>query len=291
MNNIRLIPFSLLLVLLFFGCQKDGDGVSNPETPDTGMTLVWSDEFDNDGSTYISGTNNAIDATKWFHQTKLPNGSSWYNGEVQHYTNRTANTYVSDGTLKIVAKRESFTDQGRTKEFTSARLNSKFAFTYGTVEIRAKLPTGVGTWTAIWMLGKNISEPGAYWQQEGYGTTSWPACGEIDIMEHWGKNQNYVQSALHTPSSHGATVNHDGRRISTVSSEFHVYKLEWTAQKMTFSVDDYVHYIYNPSAKNASTWPFNSEQYVLLNIAIEGGTNPASFVDTAMEIDYIRIYQ
>ncbi len=248
-------------------------------------TLVWSDEFNDSGA-----GNNPVDDSKWFHQTILPNGWGWYNDEQQHYTNRIDNSYVSDGTLKIVAKNETFTDQGKTKDYTSARLNSKFAFTYGVVEIRAKLPTGVGTWPAIWTLGKNINESGAYWQQQGHGSVSWPACGEIDIMEHWGSNQNFIQSAMHTPSSNGNTFNKGGRTISTVSSEFHVYKLEWTAEKMIFSVDDIEHYIYNPSVKDASTWPFNSDQYLLLNIAIQESIAP-SFTSSAMEIDYIRVYQ
>ena len=94
-----------------------------------GYQLVWSDEFD---------TNGAIDSSKWFHQTQLPNGGSWYNGEIQHYTNRVANSFVENGQLKIVAKKEAFTAQGFTKQYTSARLNSKFAFKYGKVEIRAK---------------------------------------------------------------------------------------------------------------------------------------------------------
>ncbi len=246
-----------------------------------GLNLVWSDEFDGDG---------AINSNKWFHQTQLPAGGNWYNGEVQHYTNRIENSYVSDGTLKIVAKKESFTDQGYTKQYTSARLNSKFAFTYGRVEVRAKLPTGVGTWPAIWMLGKNISEPGAYWQTEGYGTTGWPACGEIDIMEHWGNNQNYVQSAMHTPSSYGGTINHGGQTISTVSSQFHTYTLEWSPEKMVFSVDDIEHYTYNPTTKDSSTWPFDADQYMLLNIAIQPSIE-ASFVQSSMEIDYVRVYQ
>ena len=252
--------------------------------------LVWSDEFDDDGTTYMSGVDNPIDDSKWFHQTKLPNGWGWYNNELQHYTNRIENSYVSDGTLKIVAKKEVFSDQGHTKDYTSARLNSKFAFTYGVVEIRAKLPTGSGTWPAIWTLGKNINENGAYWQQQGHGSVSWPACGEIDIMEHWGSNQNFIQSAMHTPSSHSATVNHGGRTISTVSSQFHVYKLEWTAEKMIFSVDDIEHYTYNPTVKNDDTWPFDSDQYILLNIAIESVIE-SSFTSSAMEIDYIRVYQ
>lgn len=243
--------------------------------------LIWSDEFDVDG---------AIDATKWFHQTQLPAGGSWYNGEVQHYTDRTDNSIVDNGILKIIAKKETFNNQGHTKQYTSARLNSKFAFKYGRVEIRAKLPTGVGTWPAIWMLGKNINEAGAYWQTQGFGTVGWPACGEIDIMEHWGHNQNYVQSAMHTPSSFGGTINHGGQTIPTASTDFHVYAVEWTAEKMIFSVDGAIHYTYNPMVKDASTWPFNAEQYLLLNIAIEPSIN-ANFTQSAMEIDYVRVYE
>jgi beta-glucanase (GH16 family) len=228
-----------------------------------------------------------LDSAKWFHQTKLPNGSGWFNNEQQHYTDR--NTYVSDGTLKIVAKKEEFTQQGITKQYTSARLNSKYAFTYGRVEVRAKLPTGSGTWPAIWTLGKNITERGAWFETQGFGTTGWPACGEIDIMEHWGRNQNYVQSALHTPSSHGATINHGGQRIPTVSSDFHVYELDWNAERMIFSVDGQTHYTYNPPVKNANTWPFDTEQYLLLNIAIEAGI-ATNFTESQMEIDYVRVY-
>ena len=243
--------------------------------------LVWSDEFDDEG---------AINSSKWFHQTQLPSGGSWYNGEVQHYTNRLANSSVSAGNLNIIAKKETFTDQGETKQYTSARLNSKFAFTYGKVEVRAKLPTGSGTWPAIWTLGQNITESGAYWQTQGYGTTPWPACGEVDIMEHWGNNQNYVQSAMHTPSSFGGTVNLGGQNISTASSEFHVYTMEWSSEKIVFSVDGITHYTYNPIIKNDDTWPFDAPQYLLLNIAIEPTIDPG-FTQSAMEIDYVRLYQ
>jgi beta-glucanase (GH16 family) len=243
--------------------------------------LIWSDEFDYSG---------AVDNTKWFHQTKLPANGSWYNGEVQHYTNRIHNSIVENGNLKITARKETFNNQGFTKNFTSARLNSKFAFTYGKVEVKAKLPTGVGTWPAIWTLGKNITEDGAYWQTQGFGTTSWPACGEIDIMEHWGNNQNYVQSALHTPSSYGGTINHGGQSIPTVSSEFHIYTLVWTPEKMTFSVDGRVHYIYNPEIKDDTTWPFDKEQYLLFNVAIQPSISP-TFTQSSLEVDYVRVYQ
>jgi beta-glucanase (GH16 family) len=242
--------------------------------------LVWSDEFDENG---------AINATKWHHQTQLPDGGSWFNGEIQHYTNRLVNSFVNNGNLNIVAKRENYTNQNVTKQFTSARLNSKFAFQYGRVEVRAKLPFGAGTWPAIWMLGKNVNEPGGFWAAT-HGTTGWPACGEIDIMEHWGNNQNFVQSAMHTPSSSGNTVNHAGQIIPTVSNQFHVYSLDWSSEKMIFSVDNVIHYIYNPAVKNANTWPFNAEQYLLLNFAIQPNIS-ANFNQDTFEIDYVRIYQ
>lgn len=243
--------------------------------------LVWSDEFDYYGP---------VSDAKWFHQTLLPIAGGWYNGEQQHYTNRIDNSYVSSSTLKIVAKKESFTDQNVTKSYTSARLNSKFKFKYGRIEFRAKLPSGVGTWPALWMLGSNIDENGAFWDNQGLGTTPWPACGEIDIMEHWGSNQNYVQSAIHTPSSYGATVNLGGQIIPTASNDFHVYALEWSPEKLVFSVDSVVHYTYNPAVKNSSNWPFDADQYLLLNIAIQQNIS-ASFLQSTLEIDYVRIYQ
>ena len=259
-------------------------------------TLVWSDEFEVDG---------AINSDKWFHQTQLPNGSGWYNNEQQHYTNRTENSRVENNQLHITAIRENFTDQGQTKLYTSARLNSKFAFKYGKVEIRAKLPSQPITWPAIWTLGKNITEPGAFWYNEGYGTTPWPACGEIDIMEHWGDIPNVVSSAIHTPSSYGGTINYGAQIINTVTgedAEFHIYTLEWTPNEMIFAVDNIEHYRYNPKVTDANTWPFDAEQYLLLNVAIQAkGAINTEFIDTytpmiseesdSMIIDYVKVYQ
>lgn len=243
--------------------------------------LVWADEFDGTG---------AIDASKWFHQTKLPNGTSWYNSEIQHYTNRTDNSFLDSGYLHIVAKKETFTDQGVTKQYTSARLNSKFAFTYGKVVIRAKLPFGPGTWPAIWMMGKNVKENGAYWFTKGFGTAGWPACGEIDIMEHWGTQQNYVSSAMHTPSSSGNTINKGGRTIPGVSTGFHIYAMEWTSEKIVFSVDNIVHYTYKPAVKDDRTWPFDKDQYFILNVAVLSSILP-NFTESPLILDYIRVYQ
>ena len=250
------------------------------EEPDFDV-LVWQDEFNYTG---------AVDDSKWFHQTQLPEGGSWFNNEVQHYTDRIDNAEVSDGTLKIRAKAEGYTDQGVTKNYTSARLNSKYAFTYGKVEIRAKLPTGVGTWPALWTLGQNIDEDGAYWDNQGFDTTPWPACGELDIMEHWGDNQDHISSAIHTPSSFGGTVNTGGQNIPGVSTEFHTYTRVWTEDFVRFSVDGDTHYTYNPAVKDDSTWPFDKPQYILFNVAILP-IIPNSFIESSLEIDYIRVYQ
>jgi len=245
-------------------------------------TLVWADEFNVDGS---------LDTAKWWHQTKLPlNGQSWYNGEIQHYTDRDTNSHVSSGNMYLTALKETYTNQGVTKDYTSARLNSKFAFTYGRVEVKAQLPTGVGTWPAIWMLGQNITETGAYWETQGYGTTGWPACGEVDIMEHWGHNQDHVSSAMHTPSSFGGTVNVGSQYVQGVSTAMHVYAVEWTPTKMVFTVDSVEHYTYEPSVRDMNTWPFDAPQYLLLNIAIQGSID-TSFTSSPMIVDYVRVYQ
>lgn len=248
--------------------------------------LVWSDEFN---------TNGAVDPAKWHHQTQLPAGGGWFNGEVQHYTNELANSFVNNGALHIVAIRQPYTSQGFTKQFTSARLNSKFAFTYGRVDVRAKLPIQQGTWPAIWMLGKNVNEDGGFFDAN-FGTTSWPACGEIDIMEHGitpSRPINYVQSALHTPSSFGNTVNHGGTLAANLGTDFHVYSMNWSPFQITFLLDGVAFYSYNPAVKTPSNWPFNLDQYLLLNIAMGGvaGTINSNFSQDTMVIDYVRVYQ
>ncbi len=265
----------------------DGSEETDPNVLDVIYTdLVWADEFNTAGQT-------AINSTNWFHQTQLPAGGSWFNGEEQHYTNRIENSFAENGNLNIVAIKESFTDQGETKQYTSARLNSKFAFTHGRVDVRAKLPSGDGTWPAIWTLGKNVSESGAYWQTQGFGTTSWPACGEIDIMEHGLGVVNHTSSALHTPSSSGNTVNTDSQVISDVANNFHIYSVNWSPNQITFLVDGLGYYTYNPAVKDASTWPFDLEQYLILNIAMGGiaGTIDSGFTQSPMVIDYVRVYQ
>ena len=276
-NNMK----NLLQLFLLFTALLTTSVSAAQENNTPFNDLVWSDEFTRDG---------ALDASKWHHQTQIPTSGGWYNGEIQHYTNRPDNSFTEEGILRIVAKRETFTDQGLTRNYTSARLNSKFAFRYGRVEIRAKMPFGVGTWPALWMLGKNINEDGGYWDTQGFGTTVWPNCGEIDIIEHWGDNQNFVQSAIHTPSSFGGTVNKGGVTLSTASDDFHVYTLDWYENRLVFGIDGVTHYTYQPAFRDASTWPFFEEQYILFNVAILPNIQ-AGFTESAMEVDYIRIYQ
>ena len=279
---IALLLFVCLMVNQVVAAQGQSTGTEVSIQDAAFSTLVWSDEFEGSG---------AIDSEKWYAQTQLPPGGSWWGGLVQHYTDKQHNAYQKHGYLHLVAKREVYEDQGEVKQFTAARLNSKFAFTHGRVEVRAKLPEGVGTWPAIWMLNTNIDEDGAYWDNQGYGTVKWPNCGEIDIMEHWGKNQDYVSSAVHNGSSYGYNVkNVGGQKIDSASTAFHIYTLEWTEDKMVFSVDGVAHFQYNPPVKNAGTWPYDDDYYFILNIAIEPEIDP-SFVESAMVIDYIRVYQ
>jgi len=141
------------------------------------------------------------------------------------------------------------------------------------------------------MLNKNINEDGAYWDNQGFGTVKWPTCGEMDILEHWGKNQNYASSAVHNASSYGYKVlNLGGQNVENASNKFHIYTLGWSEEKLVFSVDGVKHFEYGPSNKNSKTWPYDSDYYIILNIAIEPDIDP-KFIESSMEIDYLRIYQ
>ncbi|OIQ41297.1 MAG: hypothetical protein BM563_01020 [Bacteroidetes bacterium MedPE-SWsnd-G1] len=234
------------------------------------MELVWSDEFD------VAGVPND---SNWDYNIGTGSGG-WGNSESQYYTDRSDNVKIEDGLLKIIAKKESFSGAS----YTSARLltQDKYEFTYGKVEVKAKLPEGGGTWPAIWMLGANID------------AVSWPACGEIDIMEHVGNNQNVVSSALHNPSSFGNTTNKGEKTIATASSEFHVYAVDWMPKKMVFSVDGIPFYTYSPGSKNTENWPYTEDQFIILNVAMGGsfgGAIDPSFIESTMEVDYVRVYQ
>jgi beta-glucanase (GH16 family) len=240
----------------------------------TTATLVFSDEFDVDGS---------VDSDKWLFETFPPNNGSWWNSEKQHYTDRLDNANVSNGTLKIVARKEEYTFAGSTKNYTSARLNSKFNFTYGKIDVKAKLPTGVGTWPAIWTLGSN------------YNTVGWPVCGEIDIMEHWGVNPTIISSAVHTVACSGdcPDVKVGERVLSDYATAFHIYSVEWTVDAIKFYLDNQLLYSYDPLVKTDDNWPFTNDQFILLNVAMGGSwfdIDP-DFSESVMEIDYVRVYQ
>lgn len=228
--------------------------------------LVWSDEFEGTG---------APNSADWSYDL---GAGGWGNNEVQTYTNSTSNVRQENGKLIIDALKFG-------TNWTSARIKTqgKRTFTYGKIVFRAKLPTGVGTWPALWMLGQNISSVG------------WPACGEIDVMEHVGKNQNVVQAALHTPSSFGNTQNKGAESVPTASTEFHDYAVSWNEQRIAFYVDNKVYYTYSPSTKNASTWPFTAPQFLIMNIAM-GGTFGGPTIDpnltsARMEVEYVRVYE
>ncbi|MCY7420966.1 MAG: family 16 glycosylhydrolase [Chitinophagaceae bacterium] len=228
------------------------------------VALFWSDEFNTDGPP---------DPTKWGYDL---GGDGWGNSELQYYTNRAENAIVQGGILKIKALKETF--GGRI--YTSARLLSlnKFAFTYGKVEVRAKIPSGVGTWPAIWMLGSNIT------------TTPWPACGEIDIMEHRGSELNKIFGTLHYPGRSGGTA--DGRTITlaNATTEFHIYKLEWSRSEIKiYANDQLVHTVINSTAI-----PFNRDFFFILNLAMGGtfgGSVDPAFSNATMEVDYVRVYK
>lgn len=231
-------------------------------------TLVYADEFEVDGNVPNADYNQEI------------GGHGWGNNESQYYTNRTSNSFIKDGMLHIVAKKENYEGMN----YTSARLTTQglHEFQYGRFEIKAQLPTGVGTWPAIWMLGANISSVG------------WPACGEIDIMEHVGHSQNDIHHSLHTTGSHGATVNTKHSKIADVSTTFHVYTCVWTPTDISFYVDDEHKYTYTPSTMTNTHWPFNKPQFLLFNIAMGGtwgGNISGSFTQSEMLIDYVRVYQ
>jgi beta-glucanase (GH16 family) len=232
-------------------------------TVSVGRSLIWADEFDAPG---------APDPAKWGYDL---GAGGWGNNELQYYTNRLDNAIISNGTLKIIAKRESFSGS----PFTSARLLSrgKFSFQYGRVDVRAKLPVGVGTWPAAWMLGNN------------FGTVGWPACGEIDIMEHKGSELNKIYGTVHYPGNSGGNAIGGTRVASNVTTEFRMYSVEWNAQFIKFLIDDVEFF----SFANNNTLPFNQPFFLLLNVAMGGtfgGSVDPAFTSGTMEVDYVRVY-
>ncbi|SOD80204.1 glycoside hydrolase family 16 protein [Spirosoma fluviale] len=237
--------------------------------------LVWSDEFDKSG---------LPDSTKWGYEV---GGNGWGNNELQFYTSRRSeNARVENGKLIIEARKEAY--QG--KSYTSARLltKNKTTWTYGRIEAMAKLPKGVGTWPAVWMLGKNIS------------TAGWPRSGEIDIMEHVGFDEGVIHGTVHTEAYNHAKKTEKGSAITLndVTTKFHLYAIEWTADKIDFFVDDQKYYTVEKSVlgNSEAQWPFEQPFFLILNVAVGGNWGGQKGVDETiwpqrMEVDYVRVYQ
>ena len=253
--------------------------------------LVWSDEFDKPG---------LPDPGKWGYETGFVR-----NNEAQYYTReRKENARVQDGMLVIEARKEQFKNpdydanaaakgrgQGRRgrewAQYTSASLTTrgKGSWTYGRIEVRAKLPKGRGTWPAIWMLGAERA-------------AGWPACGEIDIMEEVGYEPGVVQAHIHTAKYNHLKNTSKGERITIAdaSEAFHVYAVQWDKEQMDFYVDNKKYFTYRNEGSGSGAWPFDKDQYLILNLAIGGSWGGAKGIDDSIfpqrfYIDYVRVYQ
>lgn len=283
MRNLILI--SLLLSVLM-ACK--GSGIANPVpvsipasttapvgTAPVARKLVWADEFNQAG---------LPDSTKWGYDV---GGNGWGNNELEYYTaRRPENARVENGNLIIEARKENY--QGR--QYTSARLltKGKENWQYGRIEARAKLPKGVGTWPAIWMLGQKVASAG------------WPLGGEIDIMEHVGFDEGVVHGTVHTEAYNHVKGTQKGKQINVPDaiSAFHLYAIEWTADQIDFFVDDQKYYTVQKSVlgNSEAQWPFDQPFFLILNIAVGGGWGGQKGVDEniwpqRMEVDYVRVYQ
>lgn len=232
--------------------------------------LLWAEEFDYAG---------APSAENWGYDT---GDHGWGNNELQNYTSDSENAFVVNGVLTIKAIKNG-------EKWTSARLVSKNKrdFLYGRIEVSAKLPLGVGTWPAIWMLPTDWS----------YG--GWPESGEIDIMEHVGYEPGVVHGTVHTKAYNhkiGTQVG-DTILVPDFAEKFHVYAIEWDSTKIDFFVDDQKYFTFeNDHKDDFLTWPFNKRFHLILNIAIGGDWGGVQGIDPAMEeatmkVDYVRVYE
>ncbi len=238
-----------------------------------GYAMVWSDEFSSDG---------LPDTTRWAYDTGM-NKSGWHNRELQYYSPaRAENAEAREGRLIIQARKESMSsapDWGG-QRYTSSRLltKGKAEWTYGFFEIRAKLTCGKGSWPAIWMLNSALD---------------WPKGGELDIMEHVGREPGRVLSTVHTAAAYG-TGKGGATQVGDACTAFHNYQMHWTAQELRFGIDGRVHFVYTNAGTGKDQWPFDTPQFMILNIAV-GGDLGGAVDDTVfplrMEIDHVRVYQ
>lgn len=234
--------------------------------------LVWSDEFNYTG---------LPDSTKWNYDI---GGHGWGNNELQYYTKKNLkNARVSDGILIIEAHKEQIED----KKYSSARLVSrgKGDWKYGKLEINAKLPSGLGSWPAIWMLASK--DP-----------LQWPDDGEIDIMEHVGFDPSRVHASVHTKKYNHiiGTQKTNNVLIPDFSNNFHRYQVEWDDETLKIGVDDIWYYTYQNENSGYEAWPFDNPFYLLLNIAVGGNWGGQKGVDESifpikMEVAYVKVWQ
>ena len=235
--------------------------------------LIWADEFNYNG---------LPDSSKWSYAV---GGHGWGNNELQYYTLQdTSNAKVENGTLKIVARKQ----DKENRKYSSARLltKGKAEFTYGRIEVRAKLPAGKGTWPAIWMLGKNGKE------------ACWPACGEIDIMEHVGYNKDSIFGTIHSESYNHVKGTQKGKGIFITApyEQFHTYSIEWSPERIDFLLDGVVYNQFVNEHLSIKEWPFDQPFYLIINLAIGGNWGGKMGVDESLfpatlEVDYVRVYQ
>jgi hypothetical protein len=236
-----------------------------------GYHLVWSDEFDG----------KVLNDQFWNFET---GGGGWGNNELENYTARPQNSFLSNGNLIIEARKESY----GTNNYTSARLTTKNkkSFTFGRIDIRAKLPVAKGLWPALWMLGSNIDQIG------------WPACGETDIMELIGTYPNRVSGTLHwklANGSAGSFGNSYSLSSGDFSQQFHVFSLIWEMNKLQILVDDKVYVTATDQNISSGTYPFNNPSFLIFNVAV-GGDWPGPPDNTTafpqrMFVDYVRVFQ
>ena len=267
----RRTRIALLTALAVTCCGALADGVP------AGWRLVWSDEFDAAG---------LPDPAKWDYDTER-NRLGWYNNELQYYARaRRENAEVRNGRLVITARRETLAglpDHGG-QRYTSARLvtRGKAGWTYGFIEVRAKLPCGPGSWPAIWMLGTG---------------GKWPVDGEIDIMEHVGNKPGEILGSVYTgarnwPAGTGKT---DRAMVPDACDAFHDYQLTWTKERIRIGVDGRVYAeLANPGDGDHAKWPFDRPQYLLLNLAVGGDLGGAvrdASLPWRMEVEYVRVWQ
>lgn len=235
-----------------------------------GYTLVWHDEFNG----------NALSAD-WTYDIGTGNGG-WGNNELQYYTNQ--NAIVSGGVLQITAKQEAMGGQS----YTSSRIKTQGlqSWKYGRIDIRAALPKSQGIWPALWMLGDNIT------------SVSWPACGEIDIMEligGAGNNDKTVHGTAHWSDNgtHAQYGNSYTLNSGIFADEFHVFSIVWNANSITWLVDNTV---FNTiSTTPAQLSEFQEKFFLIFNVAV-GGNWPGSPDATTqlpqtMYVDYVRVFQ